>query len=279
MRRTLPPLYLPGSPLVAVLAQIRFSPIAAMEKYVPAIQDELRRKGFLRFREELIEEVGWVVRTADGNPVIDGRTQKQWEFTNAENTWSIRLASDSVTLATSEYVTYEHPFEENLAIALDAIHRNATMQLVARFGLRYVDLIQPEDGYDFPDYLDERLLGLPAGEMGMLESFPFTQMRGPTDAGFMTLRCAFLNSGDVLPPDLTGLTLRLNQSVETGVKVALLDLDHTRHEEQEYDRDQLLESLALLHDRLDIAFRKSVTPEALERWGASEPVRKDAVTA
>jgi uncharacterized protein (TIGR04255 family) len=279
MRRTLPPLYLPGLPLVAVLAQIRFSPIAAMEKYVPAIQDELRRRGFPRFREELIEEVGWVVRAADGNPVIDSRSQKQWEFTNAENTWSIRLAPDSVTLATSEYVTYENPFEENLAIALDAIHSHATLHLVTRFGLRYVDLIQPDDGYDFPDYLDVRLLGLPAGELGMLDSFPFTQMRGPTDAGFMTIRCVFLNSGNVLPPDLTGLTLRLSRSVEAGLKVALLDLDHTRHEEQEYDRDQLLESLALLHDHLDIAFRKSVTPEALERWGRSEPAGKDAVTA
>jgi uncharacterized protein (TIGR04255 family) len=63
------------------------------------------------------------------------------------------------------------------------------------------------------------------------------------------------------------------------MKVALLDLDHTRHEEQEFDRARLLESLALLHDRLDIAFRKSVTPEALERWSESEPLRKDAVTA
>ncbi len=279
MRRTLPPLYLPGSPLVAVLAQIRFSPIAAMGKYVPAIQDVLRRKGFPRFREELVEEVGWVVRTADGNPVIDSTTQKRWEFTNTGNTWSIRLAPDSVTLATTEYVTYENPFEEHLSIALDAIHDNATLGLVTRFGLRYVDLIQPDDGYDFRDYLDERLLGLPADELGMLDSFPFTQMRGPTDAGFMTLRCVFLNSGDVLPPDLTGLTLRLNQSAAAGTKVALLDLDHTRHEEQEYDRDQLLESLALLHDRLDIAFRQSVTPEALERWGGSEPVRKDAVMA
>jgi uncharacterized protein (TIGR04255 family) len=93
------------------------------------------------------------------------------------------------------------------------------------------------------------------------------------------LRCVFLNSGNVLPPDLTGLTLRLNQSVDVGMKVALLDLDHTRHEEQEYDRDQLLESLALLHDRLDIAFRQSVTAEALERWGGSEPVEKDVVSA
>lgn len=250
-----------------------------MEKYVPAIQDELRRKGFPRFREELVEEVGWVVRNVDGDPVIDSSTHQQWEFTNARNTWSIRLATDAVTLATSEYVTYENPFEENLAIALDAIHQNATLQLVTRFGLRYVDLIKPEDGSDFSEYLDERLLGLPADELGLLDSFPFTQMRGPTDVGFMTVRCVFLNSGDVLPPDLTGLTLRMKQSAEPGMKVALLDLDHTRHEEQEFDRDRLLDSLALLHDRLDVAFRKSVTPEALERWSESEPVRKDVVTA
>jgi uncharacterized protein (TIGR04255 family) len=279
MRRTLPPLYLPGSPLVAVLARIRFSTIAAMEKYVPAIQDELRRKGFPRFREEVVEEIAWVVRTADSTPAIDARAQKQWEFSNAENTWSIRLTPDAVTLATSEYVTYEEPFERHLAMALDAIHQQATLQLVTRSGLRYVDLIKPEDGYDFSDYLDERLLGLPANDLGLRESFPFTQMRGPTDVGFMTLRCVFLNSGDVLPPDLAGLTLQMKQSAMPGEKVALLDLDHTVHKEQTFEREQLLESLGLLHDRLDVAFRRSVKPEALERWGSTETERKDAATA
>jgi uncharacterized protein (TIGR04255 family) len=279
MKRTLSPLYLPGSPLVAVLAQIRFSPIVDMETYVPKIQDELRRKNFPRFREEVVEEVAWVVRTPDGAPTIDTRTQKQWEFSNAENTWSIRLTPDALTLATSAYVTYEEPFERHLATALDAIHGQATLQLVTRYGLRYVDLIKPEGGLEFTDYLDERLLGLPADELGMVDSFPFTQMRGPTDAGFMTLRCVFLNSGDVLPPDLAGLRLQVNQSAEPGLKVALLDFDHTRHEEQTYDRGRLLESLALLHDRLDIAFRKSVTAEALLRWGASEPERRERATA
>jgi uncharacterized protein (TIGR04255 family) len=279
MKRTLPPLYLPGSPLVAVLAQIRFSTIAAMEKYVPAIQDELRRKGFPRFREELVEEMAWAVRTPDGAPTIDIRQQKQWEFSNPENTWSIRLAPDAMTLATSGYVTYEKPFEEHLAVALDAIHQQATLQLVTRCGLRYVDLIQPADGYDFDDYLDDRLLGLPAEDLGLAESFPFTQMRGPTDVGFMTLRCVFVNSGDVLPPDLTGLTLRMKQSVLPGEKVALLDLDHTRHHDQAFDRNELLQSLALLHDRLDIAFRRSVTAGALERWGSDTAERKGAATA
>ena len=276
MRRTLPPLYLPGSPLVAVLAQIRFSTIAAMEKYVPAIQDELRRKGFPRFREEVVEEVAWVFRSADGTPSMDTRSQKQWEFSNADNTWSIRLAPDAVTLATSEYVTYEAPFEQHLTVALDAIHSQVTLQLITRCGLRYIDLIKPEDGYGFGHYLDERLLGLPADEVGLTDSFPFTQMRGPTEVGFMTMRCAFVNSGDVLPPDLAGLTLRMKQSATRGEKVALLDLDHTNFEEQPFERNQLLESLGLLHDHLDIAFRRSVTPAALERWGVSETEGKAA---
>jgi uncharacterized protein (TIGR04255 family) len=276
MRRTLPALYLPDSPLVAVLAQVRFSPVTAMESYVPAIQDGLRRKGFPRFREELVEEVSWVTRTVGSESAVDTRKQKQWEFTDAKNTWSIRLTPDAVTLATSEYDTYEKPFEENLALALDIIHQQATLQLVTRIGLRYVDLIRPEGGLDFADYLDGRLLGLPAEELGLVDSFPFTQMRGPTDVGFMTLRCVFLNSGSVLPPDLIGLTLQMKESAEPGTKVALLDLDHIRHEEEAFDRERVLASLALLHDRLDLAFRKSVTAEALERWGANEAGRKDA---
>ena len=46
MPRQNPPLKLRYSPLVMVLAQVRFSPVLKMADYVPAIQEKLRREGY-----------------------------------------------------------------------------------------------------------------------------------------------------------------------------------------------------------------------------------------
>ena len=46
MKRTSPPLRLPGSPLVLVLCQVRIATVRDMAGYIPALQDRLRRDGF-----------------------------------------------------------------------------------------------------------------------------------------------------------------------------------------------------------------------------------------
>jgi uncharacterized protein (TIGR04255 family) len=60
---------LANGPLVALLIQIQFSPILQISKYIPSIQDELRRKGFPLFKQ--VE--------GEGVPPFEGNYE-QWMF-------------------------------------------------------------------------------------------------------------------------------------------------------------------------------------------------------
>jgi uncharacterized protein (TIGR04255 family) len=268
MVRTEPIPFLPRSPLVVVLGQVRFSPVLVMERYVPDIQNELSRAGFPLYRAGSIEEVRWNFTSEGAAPSIETESHPRWEFSNPDFTWRILLTHDTLTLATSAYVTYAEPFERFLRIALSMVDRRAALQLITRLGLRYVDLVEPDPGLSFADYLRPHLLPLVPEEIGLKEAIPYVQIVGLTDIGQIIIRSVRTNSGQSLPPDLTDLGLRNTRVVPAGKFVAILDFDHFTAAEAPFDVDTTLVQLAALHDHLDVAFRESVTPEALALWGA-----------
>lgn len=261
----MPALYLPQSPLVVVLAQIRFSPVAAMESYVPKIQDVLRRKGLPEFRQEDVDEVTWNV-TPGAPPAVDVRKFKRWEFGDRAQKWLVSLTSDTLAVATSAYDRYDTTFSDHIELCVDTVRQHAEPDITTRLGLRYVDLIRPESNLGFADYLTDRLLGLEPEAVGMSAALPYSQLRGKTEIGAMMIRCVFFEDGQILPPDLRGTNLALSVRVPPGEVVAILDLDHLRSVEVPFDTSVTLEALGELHDALDHAFRRSVTLEAIERW-------------
>jgi uncharacterized protein (TIGR04255 family) len=269
MRTTLPPLFLPRSPLVVVLGQVRFSPILMMESYIPAIQDELRRSGFPGFRKGVVDEVTWsFAQNASADPAVETVKRPRWEFFAANATWRIVLTEDALTLATSEYVRYEEPFERFMRTALAALDTGASLQVVTRLGLRYVDLVQAASDESLGEYLHPKLLGVPAEKLGMREATPYIQIRGTTEAGLMVVRCVFTDTGQSIPPDLADLELPIRSRPPVGTTVAILDFDHFAPVQIPFQLEETMDRLSGLHDTLDVAFRNSVTPVALERWGA-----------
>lgn len=269
MRRTLPPLFLPRSPLVVVLGQVRFSPILLMESYVPAIQDDLRRSGFPGFRKGVVEEVTWnFAQNVNAEPAVETVKRPRWEFFSADATWRIVLTEEALTLATSEYVRYDDPFERFMRTALTALDAHAALQVVTRLGLRYVDLVQPAPGESLAEFLHPNLMGVPAEQVGMREATPYIQIRGTTEAGLMVLRCVFTDAGQSIPPDLADLELPIKTRPAPGSMVAILDFDHFAPVQLTFQLQDAMDRLSQLHDTLDVAFRHSVTKTALERWGA-----------
>ncbi len=268
MRRSLPPLFLARSPLVVVLGQVRFSPILLMDRFIPDIQDELRRNGFPGYRQGKVEEVTWNFGS-DAEPTSQKVVRSRWEFFNVEASWRIVLTEDTLTLATSAYVRYEEPFERFLRNAIATLHARAQLQVVTRLGLRYVDVIEPAENESFDDYLHPRLGGIPAQEVGLREALPYIQIRGLSDAGQMVIRCVYTRGGLPVPPDLVDLDLRISRPTAKR-DFAILDFDHFTPAQTPFEIDDTLERLARLHDTLDIAFRHAVTPAALKRWGATD---------
>lgn len=254
---------------MAVLGQVRFSPILLMDRYVPEIQDELRRNGFPGYRQGVAEEVTWrFPADPSEEPVAETSSTPRWEFSTVDGTWRIVLTNNAVTLATSAYIRYEDPFEIRFKTALAAIDAQVGLQIVTRLGLRYVDLVQPAKGESFEEYLQPWLLGRPPASVGLHDVYPYVQTKGRTDAGYMIIRCVYTNAGYVIPPDLLDLGLPVKRTVQAGEAVAILDLDHFFAGQLSFDVDGVMTRLADLHDSLDLAFRNSVTDHALEKWGA-----------
>jgi len=265
MHRTKPALYLKRSPLVYVVAQVRFSAIVKMEQYIPDIQEKVRHEGFPKFSRGRVTEV-----RVEADREAQFTASDRWEFQNKESTLGVVVSTGSLAVHTSKYSRYEE-FEKTVDQSLRVLNVVASPSLVERIGLRYVDLVQPGDNETFADYLQPGILGLDAARFQARNPLHRYQFTGRTEAGHIVVRWWQNDAGVILPPDLGSSTLRHEAKAEAGKVVGILDLDHfTEDGTSEFDVSRIVDLLGSLHDNLDLAFRSAVTPKALEVWG-SEP--------
>ncbi|MGH9501352.1 MAG: TIGR04255 family protein [Terriglobales bacterium] len=257
-----PALRLKNPPLIYVVAQVRFSHVVAIEKYVAEIQEALRHKGFPRFLKGQVHEIAF---QADGAPkfnVVD-----RFEFQDKDSSLGIVLQPNSVAIHTNRYLNYER-FEENAQIALMAVHRALNISLSERIGLRYVNLIRLGSGEKWSEYLDQGLLGLDPNSVGVRSWTSRAEFFGATQAGTLAVRCS--QSEQPLPPDLSVNTLKLATDLEKGEIVTTLDFDHYVEKISDFKVSSVMAIFGQLHESLDTVFSTAVSPKALTKWGKEE---------
>lgn len=258
--RTQPPLHLTKSPLIFVLAQVRFAPILKMAEYVPEIQEALRRKGFPGYQVRATQEISFL-------PVLQAAQSERWFFSSRDRVRSVILAPDFVVLATSEYDRFES-FAAELEQTLAIVKTASSPEFSSRIGLRYVDLIRPGPGESLDDYLQAGIRGLRPEEIGATSTLHQLQIQAKTPAGSLSVRLWQNTDGRVLPPDIAGdeVAFRVD-SAPQGELLTILDLDHSSEVQREFEPPTLLADLWDLHAGTDRAFRAIVTLGARVRWG------------
>ncbi len=250
-----------------VLAQVRTSPVAKMADYAAEVQERVRRRGFPRFAESNVQEI---LLTPGSPPQL--RVHPRWEFQDKERATGIILSQNGVVLHTRAYDTFD-AFAKHLALALEVVGEVVKPSLVERLGLRYVDLIQTEEGENWTDYVKPGLHGISDGSVGMHSSLHRSEIVGTTEVGQLVVRCFQASDGSFLPPDLVPTSLDHSAVVLRPEEVVtLLDFDHYSETAREYDAQQVLEYMWRLHDNLDLAFRECVTDHARKRWKAEERI-------
>ena len=263
MNRTRKSLHLSKTPLIFVLAQVRVSPIAKIESFLPSIQETLRHQRFpgLVKRNFRIEQV-----TPNGPQSSEDRVQ--WEFVNAERTRSVLIDDSSLVLQTTAYDSGES-FMEHLRVALDAFELHAKPTEVVRIGLRYVDLVQPRDGLGFEQLVNpglrvERALPLPGSNL----SAQCEILRQTSKTAKLRVRYSEALEGLGFPADIGGfVSLMLREDPIRKTPFALLDTDHFDTQVTPFDVAGVLERTWALHAALIAAFQDHlVTPTALEAW-------------
>ena len=267
MERLKPALKLKKSPLVYIVAQVSFSAVEAIAKYLPDIQDEFRKR-FPRFTTGETRNI-----RISPNAPPDISFVPRFEFQNRERTCGIVLQKDSVAVHVSRYSSFEE-FCLLVQTALDTVHKVVTLGLIDRIGLRYVDLIRMGDGETLDCYLQPGLLGLDDRKMKIKNPLRMSTFQGFTDAGRLNLRMSQRLDGGTLPPDIDPTTLiHSTNDLKLGEIITLLDIDHFHQfieEQLDFSTDKVLQYLWKLHEHTDLAFRSSITDYGLKVWGAEE---------
>lgn len=261
MPRAKPPLQLPRSPLIFVLAQVKISPVMAIEDRIPELQEVFRKRGYPRLSHRKIEAA---IHGPDGQ-IAPANTQHQWEFINKAGTASILVDENGLTYQMSEYSVFEDLIAEMQSV-LEPFAKHVEPDLVQRIGLRYVDLVVPSDGKEISSYFSGGLRGFRIADTDDREAFFFESVcRTGVNSKFIH-RYVEAARGFGFPPDLLPVSLKLRRDPMLTSTFGLLDLDHHVQVNDDFAIGSVISHFEFLHDYQSRAFEASVTPEALAEW-------------
>lgn len=261
--------HLSKQPLVLVLCQVRFSPIKQMAEYIPAIQEEFRRHEFPIERHRDLQQLRI---DAQGVPHVASRPA--WEFRTKDEEWAILVLEDSVVLQTTSYKGWEN-FALRLETALRCVFSKTEHDkygLIHRLGLRYVDLVQPQEGKDYRFYLKPGFHGVTEEAFEPRSSHrlhveSLGKMRVNEVESTMVVRVLQSDEGFDFPPDLRENVPKHQPKSRVGELVTFVDMDHFIEGNFDINLEWIKKCLWRMHDHLIETFHEYVvTKEAIEVW-------------
>lgn len=262
--RARPPLQLAWNPLVFVLGQVVISPVLQIEDYIPNLQERLRKNGYPAFDRLESQTVKF-----DRQGSVDVRRETRWVFWNKNKTQSVVISSGFLVLEVSDYQRFDDFMAEFQAV-MEIFHAVVDVSLYQRLGFRRINLLEDTPTLPLDSIVREGLRGLEGGVFVDRHDQRLEHW-GDTEVGRLMVRLLRPAPESVVPSDLdtTGLTIR--QPSAEGRQVATLDIDHFMIEADDFVPDAIVDGFWLLHDGSDLAFRESVTADALQVWAKGDP--------
>ena len=243
---------LPRSPLVHVLAQIRFPPILAIRSPDSAsgFQEQLRADYPILDREEARQ----VTFGPDG---ASQTTEVIWRLSDRDRSWRASLATGFVALETTRY-TSRADFAAHLRKVLAAAEVAFAPQIATRIGVRYIDRVEGEALHAIRKLVRPEVLGLAATPLASrtTHSLAETLLRG--EQGQLRARWG------LLPPQAT-----VDPAAYPPVDrpTWILDLDMFQEAETLFAADELAATAERLAEQVYAVFRWAVTDEFLRHYG------------
>ena len=260
-----------NAPIYYALAQVRFNAVLALEQYVPAIQDSLRKVGFTDYQRVLQAMINLTIGAGAPPPPNIGALQPvaRHLFLNEAKTAGFSLDQSMLMFHTTDYDTFD-AFSDAFRKGVEIVHSAASLSYSERIGLRFLDAVCPNDKEGLSAYLTPSVLGLfdKLAPRELVHVFSETR----TKAGNATLVSRAIvyrqdQEGAVFPQDLQPVPLEL---IDRFKKVkglyAVIDTDSWLEEREKFSLPSLDKRLLLLHDDLRKSFDLMVTPHALKTW-------------
>ncbi|QKZ04140.1 TIGR04255 family protein [Pseudomonas eucalypticola] len=256
---------LANAPVYYALAQVRFNPVALMEKFSSEIQDRLRRSGFPIFEMEKSQSFEFTDLNLSGEAKPKITETPNWFFTSADRLSGYVLGTDFLTFQATDYCDHE-AFFASLCAGLDVVNEVASIGDISRIGIRYLDAIVPGEGESLNQYLHPQVQGV---------DFGLPWIGGAWEAGFKTEQGVMVSKIYKTPQALLGFPVDLQpRSVVLKKKFvfsepkehAVIDIDHFIQEPTPMVSSVVYEKLVALRGPLRQCFRTIATEYAFSRW-------------
>lgn len=253
-----------NAPIYYALAQVRFNTLAALETYIPPIQERLRKAGYPDFQPTQVATL-----VLSGQEVAKPSMATRYVFLNAQKISGFILDQGAITFQTADYDTFD-PFLAAFFEGLAILHAEAVLSYSDRVGIRFLDAVCPLTGETMSQYLQPYVLGLSAGLHGRELVHSLSETR--TRSGKTTLvgRAIILRQdqqGIAFPQDLQPVPITpLDKFKQVKGEYAVLDNDSWIEDRQNFDMGAIDTTCRMLHDDVWQSFDLMITPHAKTVW-------------
>lgn len=258
------------APVYFALAQVRFTPVKAMSKYIDEIQDVLRLEGYPLFEKREESQIKFEFKGPNQAPEPTFDTITRWYMTNVESTAGFVLSNDFITFQTTDYETHK-PFFQTIMKGLNVVIEHAKPSLIRRLGIRYLDAVMPEDNENVDKYLADGLHGVNSG-LNLLQAvneMAFQTTVGPVvKDGILAAKVYKVNSELAFPPDVVpyGISMLPKFSNVSSRWHCCIDTDHYVEGNMRHNEDEIFAQFLSLHGLLKSTFKNMVSEYALRKW-------------
>ena len=248
---------LSSAPLVRVIAQLRFAPIASLGQlgFIAPFQEAIR-PSYPILRPQ---QAASLVVAEGGAPALVQSTS--WRFGDKTGKWFVSLAPDFVALETTSY-TSRADFFVRLGAVLEAFTNVTEPGLVGydRFGVRYVNRVQKPQFDDLSRLVHPEVLGI-AGPLA--DDLGFSICESSFNVEDASLRARW----GVLPAGATTDPTTIEPLSESSW---ILDLDMFVERQAEFDGASVVSRGRLFAEAVYKLFRWCVTDEFLRAYGGHQ---------
>ncbi len=246
---------LPNSPLVRVIAQVRFPAILSIgkEDFIAPFQEAIRKQYPISKKEQ---NQGFIM-SAQG--LAPGQAQTAWRFTDSDGGWRVSLTPDFVAIETTSY-TSRDDFFSRFGFILGEFNSFAEPAFMQRLGVRYIDRVTGDNLGEIDQLVRSEALGVAA----VLESDYISHSTSETLFSYPDSEERILSRWGILPPKST---VDPNAVEPIDERSWILDLDMFSQKQMSFDPEKIEEKAREFSQRIYTVFRWVVTDEFLRRYG------------
>ncbi len=252
------------SPLAYVLAQVKISSIENIEKYVPELQDDIRKEDFPTFNKINLQTI-----EINENIKPNICTATQWHFKDKESETGILLDKQAITIHTSRYQGFD-AFTSTIKKVLTVFNKTLGIALSTRIALRYINVVQT----NIEKYINRELLGFYNKADKEFLSNTETIHRNEDEDKYTVIRSTHNKNFRIseknllIPLDLASVAnhLSFEHQKQPENDYVIIDIDNFYRKQSEFDIQSIMKKLSALHSEIYDIFCNASTSDALKSW-------------